>query len=144
VESKHLQSAQNLVAAAEVFAVNSRSVFIGQYPVFGKIVSGDWKVLVTIAGTGTALLIAADFFPQEEQRELTQTVLHKLHDWNKSSVAELQDFLGFITSHVTAADQLPDAIGDWVTRSIPNADVTPIATRVLGLAVLKTFENWWA
>lgn len=144
MENKHLQSAQNLVAAAEVFATNSRSAFVGHYAAFGNIISDDWKLLVTIAGTGTALLTAADQFGQDDQRELTQTVVQSLHQWNKSSVAELQDFLGFVTATVTATDQLPDAIGTWVMRSIRNTEPNTAAAHVLGLALIKTFENWWA
>jgi hypothetical protein len=143
VENKHLQSAQNLVAAAEVFATNSRGAFVEHYPSFGKIVPDDWKLLITVAGTGTALLSAADQFASEEQRELTQTVLQKLLDWNKSSVAELQDFLGFVTSTVTSNEGLPSAIGTWVIRSIPASEPGSAATQVLGLALIKTFQSWW-
>jgi hypothetical protein len=143
VENKHLQSAQNLVAAAEVFAANSRGAFVQHYPSFGQIIPDDWRLLVTVAGTGTALLSAAELFAGDDQRQLTETILQSLLTWNKSSVAELQDFLGFVTGTVTSSEGLPDAIGTWIVRSIDSMDPGSAATQVLGMALIKTFQNWW-
>ena len=143
MEQRGDTNANNLVSAAAVFAANSRTAFVDHYPDLKNIEVKDWEFLLTVAGTGTALLAMADAFPVERQRELTQNVVQQLQKWNESGFVELRDFLNAVTGSVKSQTDMPDAIGAWVLRSIREVGHDPRAEHVIGLLLMKTFAGWW-
>ena len=142
-EKDGTQNANNLVSAASVFAINSRSAFVDHYPDLKNIGGQDWEFLLTIAGTGTALLSMAQTFSAERQRELTETVVLSLQAWNQSSFVELRDFLNSVTAGSKTQTEVPNAIGIWVLRSVREVTPDPMAAKVIGLMLMKTFASWW-
>jgi hypothetical protein len=142
-EKNDTENANNLVSAAAVFATNSRSAFVDHYPGLKHMDVKDWEFLMTVAGTGTALLTMAESFPADRQRELTENVIRNLQAWNESGFAELRDFLDTVTGSTHSRVQMPDAIGSWVLRSVREVKSDPLAEHVIGLMLLKTFAKWW-
>ena len=142
-EQDDTRKANSLVSAAAVFATNCRTTFVDHYPDLKNIPVRDWEFLLTIAGTGTALLVMAERFPVERQRELTENVINNLQKWNESSFDELRDFLNAVTASAKSKVEVPDAIGAWVLRSVREVSPDPLAAHVIGLMLMKTFVGWW-
>jgi hypothetical protein len=136
-------NADSLVAAAGVFAANSRSAFVDHYPDLSKIPVKDWEYLMTVAGTGTALLAMAQHFSEERQRELTESIVGSLQQWNESSFDELRDFLNSVTTAAKSNVEISDGIGTWVLQSVREVAPDPLAAHVIGLMLMKTFAGWW-
>jgi hypothetical protein len=142
-EPDDARNALNLVSAAGVFATNCRSAFVDHYPDLAKMQLKDWEYLMTVAGTGTALLAMAEHFSVERQRELTETIVGSLQQWNETSFDELRDFLNSVTSAAKSKVEVADAIGAWVLHSVSEVAPDPLAAHVIGLMLMKTFAGWW-
>jgi hypothetical protein len=142
-EQDDTRNANNLVSAAAVFAANCRAAFIEHYPDLRNIDAKDREFLLTVAGTGTALLVMAERFPVDRQRELTENVVNSLQRWNESSFDELRDFLNSVTASAKTQVEVPDAIGSWILRSVREVSPDPLAAHVIGLMLMKTFVGWW-
>jgi hypothetical protein len=142
-EQDDARNANNLVSAAGVFATNCRSAFVDHYPDLAKIQLKDWEYLLTVAGTGTALLAMAEHFSVERQRELTESIAGSLHEWNERSFDELRDFLNSVTGAAKTNIEIPDAIGGWILHSVREVAPDPLAAHVIGLMLMKTFAGWW-
>jgi hypothetical protein len=138
-----VRNANSLVSAAGVFATNCRSAFVDHYPDLSKIQLKDWEYLMTVAGTGTALLAMAEHFSEERQRELTESIVGSLQQWNERSFDELRDFLNSVTSAAKSNVEIADGIGAWVLQSVREVAPDPLAAHVIGLMLMKTFAGWW-
>ncbi len=129
------------MGGAAVFAANSRDAFVAQYPDLDKIPVDQWEFLMTIAGTGTALLTLGGRFSVEQQRDLTATVLESLVSWNQGGVEALKGFPDHVTGSVKQQDEVPEAIGGWIMVKGQQSD--PLAAHVLGLMLINAFAGWW-
>ena len=98
---------------------------------------------MSIAGTGTALLMIPGRYSAPDQKELTGIVVATLHEWDENSVQTLADFISYITSQAKDSERLPDLIGAWVLRNLTLEASEESAPHVLGFMLMNTFAPWW-
>lgn len=147
--AEDLEKAQALVKISGILATSLYIPLLDVHPKLKAIVETnllkDWDHFVTVACVGTAFMEISDSFPKKnDQSSKAYAVQKALTDWSTDSYKEMADFTEYVYSNET---KLTEAIGKWVLKNL-RADVeqAPELSQIsesLGVAILKTFHNWW-
>src|SRR5262245_37037782 len=143
VTQRETENAKKLLMGSKVFASTSRDGFAAQYATLNNLAVDQWNSRLTIAGTGTALLMIPSRYEPADQKELTSLVVATLAEWDETAVQQLAGFINFVTSEAKDSNGVPDAIGTWMLRNIELSESEQSAPRVIGLMLMNTFGPWW-
>jgi len=143
VTEREHDNAKKLLTGTRVFAAHSRDRFVEQYPTLAQVTVDGWDSLIAVAGTGTALLMIPERYDAEEQKEITETVIEALREWDEETVSTLAEFIDFVTSKTTESTRVTDVIGSWIVRNLTLSESEYSAPHVLGVMMVNTFGPWW-
>lgn len=158
--------AEQLVGAAEIYAVHLLTSLLKRYPEIGSVLESDlmpyWDFLLTVACVGVAFVAISTDVPPAEQERVREIVKERLGSWqpcmppvgmHHRGREALGNFLGQHVMFVKRGNNPPDAVGAWIWRNLEvdpqaNEELKALArslrlVRPVGVLPFAAFRGWW-
>ncbi|MDP2736218.1 MAG: hypothetical protein Q8O59_00320 [bacterium] len=153
------KQAENLVSAANIFAVSSFVTTLDRFPFFSKVDPKQWDFIVSVAG----IFIAASRLnglqlDSVEENLLMDVVAKKLSEWDSDGIRAFEDCKSLFEMEYDRLASSPeyqkdsrflssDALGIWIFWNLfgrqAQSDEEINLVRILGSLVTYAFFDWW-
>lgn len=153
------KQAENLVSAANIFAVSSFVPTLDRFPILSKVDPKHWDFIVSIAGVFTAASRLNNLrFDNGQEDVLMDIVAKKLGEWDSDGIRAFEDCKSFFETEYDRLAASPeykkdnrflssDALGIWIIWNLfsrqPQSDEEVNLVRIIGSSVTHTFFDWW-
>ncbi len=109
IQDPLLQTAEQLVDAASIFAVGSYTQIANLLPLVNDIKTEQWDFVVTVAGVFTSATRLNNLkIPEEREEQLMEIVASRLSEWNPDGIAGFEDCKDFFDHTYNALASLKE------------------------------------
>jgi len=151
-----LGRAENLVQAAQDYAVGMFPPLLERFPILRQVDTGHWDFVLTVAGVFMAATRLNNMrLESAREEQLMEVVAARLNEWKPDGIRGFEDCKGLFENEfdrLNAVGHDPqfvasDAVGKWIVWNIlgrpPETDEECMLVRSTGTLATHTFFGWW-
>jgi hypothetical protein len=145
--------AQDLVSAANIFAITSTASVIERIPLInrslkrGVFTLGVLDFCLTIAAVGTAFITIADYVPERKGERVANKIGEELVRFHPHGCLVLENLCSLLNKSFAAGIPFHSAIGNWLAINLLKKDQPTKAEiavfSIAGSIIQKEFQDWF-